>query len=80
MKLRKKASNDAISKLANMNHVSMDEIKCEMKKVIDAAMNNPDPQKGQNSQNTLGIRPQVQRNSFMSYLNPSWKIKRGNRP
>jgi len=23
----------------------MDEIKCEMKKVIDAAMNNPDPQK-----------------------------------
>ena len=45
MKLRKKASNDAISKLANMNHVSMDEIKCEMKKVIDAAMNNPDPQK-----------------------------------
>lgn len=45
MRSRKKAANDAISKLANMNHVSTDEIRCEMKKVIDAAMNNPDPQK-----------------------------------
>lgn len=57
MKLRKRAANDVISKLANVNHVSTDEIRCEMEKVIDAAMNNPDPQKRAEFSKYFGERP-----------------------